>query len=534
MAAHFMIGQRVGDYLINDLLGEGGMGVVFRGVQERLGQVVAIKMLHPSLMADERLKSRFVREAKALARLNHPNVVRLLNFVNQQDNCFIVMEYAPGTTIDGVITAHGVIPERQAAEYYVQILAAMHYAHSLGIIHRDIKPSNISVDNTGLVKIFDFGTAKILGEQRLTQEGMTLGTLIYMSPEQICGRELDHRSDIYSLGVMLYEMVTANLPHFCEDEMRLVREIAQGTPDPPTRYNPRLDPAFETIIMRSIAKDPRERFQTADEFLKAINGYLQGHRRKDAKSTPDSGVMTPAIGGGHSSSSFVPNAVANRRDSSGVMIALAVTLLFVGVGVGVAGIVTKSLPTGVAYGVIGGAVGLAAIAGLFAFRRGGAPSPEPAVVPEESFGEATLAVDEADVRRQISVMQGQEVSPQPRNTERDEPVPAQLQQQLVGQAGPTAYLYVLIGPDQGRSWPIPLGAVTIGRGPHNTIILSDQGCSTTHAQISFDGQGFLIADLQSRNGVYVNNQRIHSSPLRDRDSIVVGNSRLAFSQPQAQ
>ncbi|HVY60233.1 MAG TPA: serine/threonine-protein kinase, partial [Planctomycetota bacterium] len=215
-----LIGQKVGDYRIDALLGEGGMGVVYRGVHESLGQIVAIKMLHPTLMEDEKIKSRFLREAQALARLNHPNIVRLISFLDREDTYFIVMEFIEGQTIDKIMAQKGIIPSPDAAEWYTQVLAAMHYAHSLGIIHRDIKPSNICILNQqNIVKVLDFGTAKMLGAQRLTQEGMTLGTLIYMSPEQICGRELDHRSDIYSLGVTLYEMVTGKLPHYDDDEM---------------------------------------------------------------------------------------------------------------------------------------------------------------------------------------------------------------------------------------------------------------------------------------------------------------------------
>lgn len=519
MLGRGMIGQVVGDYRITEVLGEGGMGIVFKGVHERLGQVVAIKMLHPTLITEERIKSRFVREAQALARLNHPYIVRLFQFVNRDDDCFIVMEFMDGRTIDQLMDEIGIVPEAKAAEYYVQVLAAMHYAHSLGIIHRDIKPSNIAVTPSGTVKVLDFGTAKVVGESKLTQEGMTLGTLIYMSPEQICGKELDHRSDIYSLGVTLYEMVTKHLPHYCEDEMTLVREIARGVPDPPSKHYPYLTAEFERIILRAIEKDPSRRYQTADEFLKDINAFLGQQKIKEAKQTPPSGVHPIQLPKDRPGASASAVAAGGGGLNVGLLVGAIAALLALA-GSGTAVLVSGGDPA------LGGTLlGLGVVAsivlGLLAFRGASGDDEVPGGVPEEGLGEQTITTDGS----------GPSAFRPPSDDERAGAVPLdhappQQQPQVA------AYLYVVNGPDQGRSWALPFGAATVGRGEHNTIMLNDRGVSGTHAQFSFDGTQFTVTDLQSRNGVFVNNQRITTTPVNDRDVVVLGNTHLAFSLQQ--
>lgn len=271
-----MIGKYVGDYQITQLLGEGGMGVVYKGVHPTLGQVVAIKMLHPNLVKAESIKQRFLREAQAMARLRHQNILQLFNFIDSADGCFIVMEFVEGKTFETILEEQGLIPCERAIELFLPVLSAMSYAHQNGIIHRDIKPSNIMLLNgTNTVKVMDFGTAKMAGGPQLTAAGMTLGTVVYMSPEQLMGRDLSPQADIYSLGVTLYEMTTGRLPFYHDNEMQLMKMIMKEPPPPPSVAYPAMPKSLERVILRSIEKDMAKRYKTTDEFARDLEAIRQ-------------------------------------------------------------------------------------------------------------------------------------------------------------------------------------------------------------------------------------------------------------------
>lgn len=175
-----MIGQKIGEYEVTELLGEGGMGMVYKGVHPVLGNAVAIKMLHPTLVSNEGLKKRFIREAQALAKLTHPNIVRLLGYLDVPLGCFIIMEFTKGETIEQKLEKMGLIPPELVVDWFCQTLEALSFAHSMGVIHRDIKPSNIMVLDDGSCRLLDFGTARMVDAERLTRQGMTLGTIIYI------------------------------------------------------------------------------------------------------------------------------------------------------------------------------------------------------------------------------------------------------------------------------------------------------------------------------------------------------------------
>ncbi|MEZ0227718.1 MAG: serine/threonine-protein kinase, partial [Planctomycetota bacterium] len=271
-----MIGSSVGDYKIVKQLGEGGMGMVYLGEHHQLRQKVAIKALHPSLFNNDNARDRFVREAEVLARLGHPNIIRLLNFYNLPQGCFIVMEYAEGETLEDKLQKGGLIPPAIAVPCFVQVLHALDYAHRLGVIHRDLKPSNIMLATGGIAKLLDFGTAKLADAPKLTQQGMTLGTIIYMSKEQLLGKPLDARSDVYSLGVTLYETTTGQLPFYDEEEKKLVLKIAKTEPIPPSQHYPPMQKELERIILKALAKEPDQRFQTAEEMAQTLDAFARG------------------------------------------------------------------------------------------------------------------------------------------------------------------------------------------------------------------------------------------------------------------
>ncbi|MGA2191804.1 MAG: serine/threonine-protein kinase [Nitrospirota bacterium] len=261
-----MIGTQIGSYKIVEQIGEGGMGVVYRGVDTTLDRPVAIKVLSQELVGTPALVERFRAEAKAQANLNHTNIATLYSFMQVDGVCVMVMELLEGETFDQIIRRRGVIPAEEAVPLFRQALLGIGFAHRMGIVHRDIKPSNIMLTKTGIVKVMDFGIAKVLGGQRLTRTGTRMGTVAYMSPEQIRNLPVDIRSDIYSLGATLYEMFTAHLPFESESDFQVMSDHVNTPPTPPTRYYPYIAPGFEQCVLKALSKNPNDRFQTVEEF----------------------------------------------------------------------------------------------------------------------------------------------------------------------------------------------------------------------------------------------------------------------------
>jgi serine/threonine protein kinase len=265
-----MIGQMVGNYKITEKIGEGGMGAVYKGIDVMLEREVAIKMLRPELANNPQIVERFRSEAVTLAKLNHPNIATLYSFLRQNDDFFMVMEFVRGDTLDEVITASGPMAPDRAVQLFCQGLEGIDHAHRLGIIHRDIKPANMMMTDTGALKVMDFGIARVLGTNRMTKTGHLIGTIEYMSPEQIRGLESDARSDIYSLGILLYEMLTGRVPFSSTSEYELMRAQIEEAPVPPRDLSPHVPLPLEQSIMKSLAKKPEARYQTAGEFRAAL------------------------------------------------------------------------------------------------------------------------------------------------------------------------------------------------------------------------------------------------------------------------
>jgi serine/threonine-protein kinase len=261
-----MIGTQIGNYQVVEKIGEGGMGVVYRGVDVTLDRPVAIKVLSQELVGTPALVERFRAEARAQANLNHTNIATLYTFMQVDGVCVMVMELLEGETFDQIIRRRGVIPAEEAVPLFRQALMGIGFAHRMGIVHRDIKPSNIMLTKSGIVKVMDFGIAKVLGGQRLTRTGTRMGTVAYMSPEQIRNMPVDIRSDIYSLGATLYEMFTAHLPFESESDFQVMSDHVNTMPPPPTRYYPYIAPGFEQCVLKALAKNPDQRFQTVEEF----------------------------------------------------------------------------------------------------------------------------------------------------------------------------------------------------------------------------------------------------------------------------
>ncbi len=292
-----MIGQTISHYEILEKLGEGGMGVVYKAQDTKLNRTVALKFLPSHLSASDGDKARFVQEAQSASALNHPNVCTIHDIQEHDGQMFIVMEFVQGQTLrdmmggkagnDRTTGTKTRLPLNRAIEIGVQVADGLAAAHEKGIVHRDIKPENIMVRKDGIAQIMDFGLAKLRfsQESRLTKEGSTVGTAGYMSPEQIQGLEIDHRSDIFSLGVLLYELFTGELPFRGVHETALLYEIVNVDPPPMTSINPDLNPELDRIVFECLQKEPDERFQSAKDISKELKRYKRDSSRQRATRT---------------------------------------------------------------------------------------------------------------------------------------------------------------------------------------------------------------------------------------------------------
>ena len=265
-----MIGQIVGNYKIISSLGEGGVGRVYHGIDTMLDREVAIKVLRPELASQTSVVERFRSEAVTLAKLNHPNIATLYSLFRHGAELYMVLEFVRGETLEHVLQRRGALPAEEAIPIFCQALDGINYAHELGIVHRDVKPGNMMLTEKGTLKVLDFGIARLLGSSRMTRVGNIIGTLEYMSPEQVRGQESDARSDIYALGIMLYEILTGRLPFESENEFLLMKAQTEEMPAPPRAINPNIPVAVEAAVLRAMAKNPDERFQTAGEFMEVL------------------------------------------------------------------------------------------------------------------------------------------------------------------------------------------------------------------------------------------------------------------------
>lgn len=269
-----MIGQVVGQYKILEKLGEGGMGTVFKGMDLMVEREVAIKMLRPEIARQPELVERFRSEAVTLAKLNNPGIATLFNFFRQGDDFFMVMEFVSGRTLDQALRESGPMPVDRAVPLFERILECIQPAHNAGILHRDIKPANIMLTTWGGVKVMDFGIARVLGSARMTREGRMVGTIEYIAPERIKGNEADVQSDIYSLGVVFYEMLSGRLPFESQSEFEIMRGHVQEAPPPFGKHGRDIPPALEAVVMKSLAKAPEDRFQNCPEFILALQSAM--------------------------------------------------------------------------------------------------------------------------------------------------------------------------------------------------------------------------------------------------------------------
>ena len=285
-----MVGKQILHYEILEKLGEGGMGVVYKARDLSLDRLVALKFLPAQFSADEEERKRFIHEAKAASALDHPNICSVYEIgETPEGQLFIAMAHYAGKTLKEKIKA-GPLPVPEAVEVTIQIAEGLKKAHGKGIVHRDIKPANVMLTDEGTAKIVDFGLAKLKGLTRLTKSGTTLGTVAYMSPEQAQGKEADQRSDVWALGVILYEMLTGRLPFQGEYDQAMIYAILNEEPEPVTGLRSGVPIALDSVIAKALAKDREERYQHADELLadlRRVNKETDPLKRESSKVRED-------------------------------------------------------------------------------------------------------------------------------------------------------------------------------------------------------------------------------------------------------
>src|SRR6476661_1327797 len=257
------------------------MAEVFLARDLLLDRPVALKVLFPEFAADRSFVERFRREARSAANLNHPNIVSIYDWGEEEGTYFIVMEYVEGRPLRQVIREDGPIAPQRAAEIGADIAAALSFAHKNNVIHRDVKPGNVLISPNGQVKVTDFGIARAASggaQEALTQTGAVMGTATYFSPEQAQGRPIDFRSDVYALGIVLYEMVVGRPPFYNENPVAVAYQHVRERPVPPRQRNPKIPVAFESVVLKALAKNPVNRYASAEELRSDLLRFRSGRQ----------------------------------------------------------------------------------------------------------------------------------------------------------------------------------------------------------------------------------------------------------------
>lgn len=321
-----MLGQEIGNYRIVDRLGDGGMGSVYRAVDRMLDREVAIKVLRADLSRNGLLVERFRQEARALARLNHPGIAILHGLEQHNGELLMIMEYVRGETLEAIVHRSGRIAWERAATLCIAVLDALDHAHDMGVVHRDMKPSNVMLAHNGVVKVMDFGIARMKGHDRQTRTGHAVGTPMYMAPEQLKGLEVDGRTDVYAMGAVLFELITGEMAFNADSDYALMMKKLSEVPVPPSSMVADVPAEIDAAVMRAMATEPSDRFPNAMAFARELERILalrssEKHATSRAKSPPmpapetrlamDSGSSVPAdLRSGNTAGGVEPTRVA--------------------------------------------------------------------------------------------------------------------------------------------------------------------------------------------------------------------------------
>ncbi len=550
--------ERIGKYEIVSEIGAGGLGRVYKAIDPSIGREVAIKVAryseHASVEEREYQKTSLLRDARSAGIISHPNIVTVYEYGEQGDWAFIAMELVTGQTLTNLLKSTGKIDPETAIEFIKQAASALDYAHSKGIVHRDIKPSNVMIDDRGVVKITDFGIAKILGGNDpnldITRTGQVVGTLHYMSPEQVNGSTIDAQSDQFSLAVVAYEMLTGVRPFEGESLSAVLIKIMREEPRPPEQINPALNPGVGRIFTKALSKDPTQRFSTCSEFAGALENALLGFE-STARLTAPVAMSVPDIPPPPAASARFEMPAAAARRSVVVYAAIAIGVVALSVVLIRFGRPTLSpapshptMPyqeTTPWVGLITAGVLVASVLGVAIYvsrkKRRAAPQPHvspphvsppppppaprvsppppPHVSPPPAHADTIQPADPTIVQHlpEFSTDHSDDTAQPPR------PVPdGTMIMSAAAAKQPKVSLVVTSSTDQnlaGRTTPVLHFPFRIGRADADLTIANDPGISRNHATIEFVLGAYFISDTGSSNGTYVNGRRVsgRSEPL---------------------
>ena len=315
-------------YRLEEFVGKGGMALVFRANDLRTGHDVAVKVLRPEFNSDAEFLERFQREALAASKMSHHNIVNLLDVGEEDGYRYLVMEYMRGRTLKDIITEKGSLPEPVAGQIAIRILSALQHAHDNGIIHRDIKPQNILINAEGMVKVADFGIARVAGSNTLTKGDSVMGSVHYFSPEQARGEDVTAASDIYSVGVVMYEMLTGRVPFDGDTPVSIALQHISAPPKAPSLLVGTISPAMEQVVLTAMSKEMRNRYRDAADMARAIRGALQNPQATDTSTTaPVTALQEPVRPVGDSTERIQRQRRKKRRRETLLVILLTLVVL---------------------------------------------------------------------------------------------------------------------------------------------------------------------------------------------------------------
>lgn len=315
-------------YRLEEFVGKGGMALVFRANDLRTGHDVAVKVLRPEFNSDAEFLERFQREALAASKMSHHNIVNLLDVGEEDGYRYLVMEYMRGRTLKDIITEKGSLPEPVAGQIAIRILSALQHAHDNGIIHRDIKPQNILINAEGMVKVADFGIARVAGSNTLTKGDSVMGSVHYFSPEQARGEDVTAASDIYSVGVVMYEMLTGRVPFDGDTPVSIALQHISAPPKAPSLLVDTISPAMEQVVLTAMSKEMRNRYRDAADMARAIRGALQNPQATDTSTTaPVTALQEPVRPVGDSTERIQRQRRKKRRQETLLVILLTLVVL---------------------------------------------------------------------------------------------------------------------------------------------------------------------------------------------------------------
>jgi serine/threonine protein kinase len=483
---------KIGKYEVLDVIGRGGMGIVYRAVDPYIGRQVAIKTIISGFAGDPDLLKRFYREGQSTGGLQHPNIVTVYDLGEQDGNPYLVMEYLEGDTLDSLIASRRALSLLDKLRIIVDVCRGLNYAHERGVTHRDIKPSNIMVLKNGSLKIVDFGIAQI-GDGRLTRTGAIVGSIFYMAPEQVNGQKGDSRVDIFSLGVVLYQLLTSALPFEGDSTAATLMNIIHASPRPLGDYIDRYPAELDAIVLRALAKDPAQRYQTADDLGadldrvgKALQGGLIEKLLDEARASLSQHDLARAT------KVLLDASKLDSRDSRVMRLVQDVAES------------THSEPAPEPSSI-------EAAEGLRKSVRDipevGAVAPQSSTVFAPAISTTVLGMDAALSSREPTLSTGLSDA-----TGVFEKVPGGHCEERSPR--PNVRLTFAASEDRlltGRTVPLTSLPFRIGRADAEMRIESDPGISLQHAVIDWDAKGFTIADLNTTNGTYVNGKRLRAN-----------------------